>query len=83
MISLLFFAHKSFAEINEYQQLLNKHAQSGHLAKQDVIDQEMTTIKTIQTQPKLGVAVRSVASKITQKPESLKFINPAIEISTK
>lgn len=83
LATLLFFAHQSQAQLDEYQLLLAEHASSGHLAKQDVMDQELTTIKTKPSQPKFDKAVRSVASKINQKENSLKFINPIIEISTK
>lgn len=78
----LLLSNQVFAHFDEYQQVLEQHAKLGHLPKQDVIDQERKSIEA-KAQPNLGKTVRSVASKMIQRPETLKLVNPAIEISTK
>lgn len=81
--ALIFIAQNSIANTDEYQTLLAKHASSGHISAQDVINQDRENLETQTAQPKFNLTVRSVASTITKQDESIKLINPVIEISTK
>lgn len=83
LITIIFLSSQAYAVDEVYQDLLEKHATSGHIPQQDVATQELEILKAKNSQNNLGKAVRGVASSNTHKPKSLKIVNPAIEISTK
>lgn len=82
-MTILMISNSSFAVDELYHEMLEKHATSGHIAKEDVANQELGILKSKNSKTNLGEAVRGVASSISVKPQSIKIINPAIEISTK
>ena len=66
-----------------YEDLLNRHVQSGHLSDQELVKQKYYHSNQKSWQGDFKNQVRGVASTLKSQREILKFKNPPIEISIK
>ena len=65
---------------NDYDDLLDKHLQSGHLTVADVDAQKFEMINSQKYHKEFSRQVRGVASKLSDHKKVLHFVNPEIEI---
>jgi hypothetical protein len=66
-----------------YENLLDRHAKSGHLSGKELKKQKFYHKNQKSWQGDFSKQVRGVASTLKSQREIMKFQNPAIEISVK
>jgi len=64
----------------DYDELLEKHLQSGHLTDAEIDEQKFEMINSKKYQNEFSRQVRGVASKLDDHKNVLHFVNPEIEI---
>lgn len=87
ILTLTFSIHANESESDNtselYNEVLEKHLNSGHLSKQELQKQKFYHSNEKSWQKEFNNHVRGVASTIKSPREVIKFENPAIEISVK
>lgn len=83
LLLLSLFSINCFAiDEYEYDELLDKHLQSGHLTDAEVDHQKFEMINSQRYQKEFSKQVRGVASKLNESKKVLHMVNPDIEIPT-
>lgn len=81
LIFILFLSTSVFAiDEYEYDELLDRHMETGHLTDAEVDHQKFELINSKKYQKEFSKQVRGVASKLKEPANVLHFVNPEIEI---
>lgn len=80
LLSLLFSFKAIAIDEYDYDELLDKHLQSGHLTDDEVDHQKFELINSQRYQKEFSKQVRGVASKLNENKNVFHMVNPDIEI---